>query len=124
VAAIYGGNRKPSVIATAVMIERLGRVLFARRKRDEEEERGQEGNEDGPKRRRRRGKGRAENLGSLRNGNVVVRVCMYVPGISASPLHQPPLSASHFFPALFIGLTFGNETSPRPFVGHFARIAQ
>lgn len=69
-------------------------------------------------------KERAENLGSLRNGNVVVRVCMYVPGISASPLHQPPLSASHFFPALFIGLTFGNETSPRPFVGHFARIAQ
>lgn len=30
-AAIYGGNRKPSVIATAVMIERLGRAHFARK---------------------------------------------------------------------------------------------
>lgn len=48
-AAIYGGNRKPSVIATAVMIERLGRVLFARRSATKKRKKGRKGTKMGQK---------------------------------------------------------------------------
>lgn len=99
-AAIYGGNRKPSVIATAVMIERLGRVLFARKSATKKRNEGRKGTRMGQK------EGEDVEKDGQRTRALLAEwerpSYMYVPGISARLLFikrvSPRLisSSSHF----------------------------
>lgn len=120
-AAIYGGNRKPSVIATAVMIERLGRVLCARTREGIRAGRMRTGQK------KEKIEGRAEELLRGMGTSVCAHVCVcrgIYPGISRRPLHQVPLlrvPSSHrsFF---FYQQTFRNERRPCAFCRSFRQL--
>lgn len=82
-AAIYGGNRKPSVIATAVMIERLGRAHFARegaRRRRNKGTKDEDQSKEGRKGKKEEREGnmkrrREENLARKMGTSMCIRIC-------------------------------------------------